>query len=257
MKKQRILRWTALGLLASALSGCSTIKSWFPDKERDYQFTSEIPELIVPEDLKNKGLPSLSSESSVQAADTEPSEPVSIESDQDAGIVTESTTEASPVAETEQTQAQAASKSSVSGVASSLQIDQAKTPATRMVGRALSRKQIEIVERNIEKGYFYVNFDPNAEEAKDESIWDEIAFLFGDDPSQEQEYRITVHQISEQMSEVTVQDSDGKTLSDNVANALLRLITDGINEVMNQDATADDSPDATEQQAPDASETKQ
>jgi len=49
------------------------------------------------------------------------------------------------------------------------------------------------------------------------------------------------------MSEVTVQDSDGKTLSDNVANALLRLITDGINEVMNQDATADDSPDATEQ----------
>lgn len=255
MKKQRILRWVSISLLASALSGCSTIKSWFPDKERDYQFTSEIPELIVPEDLKNKGLPSLSSQSSVQTAVTEPSEPVSVESDQDAGIATESTSDASPVAETEQTQA--ASKSSVSGVASSLQIDQAKTPATRMVGRALSRKQIEIVERNIEKGYFYVNFDPNAVEAKDESIWDEIAFLFGDDPSQEQEYRITVHQVSEQMSEVTVQDSDGKTLSDNVANALLRLITDGINEVMNQDATADDSPDATEQQAPDASETKE
>jgi len=255
MKKQYILRWVSISLLASGLSGCSTIKSWFPDKERDYQFTSEIPELIVPEDLKNKGLPSLSSQSSAQTAATESSEPVSIESDQDAGIVTESTSEASPVAESEQTQA--VSKSSVSGIASSLQIDQAKTPATRMVGKALSRKQIEIVERNIDKGYFYVNFDPNAVEAKDETIWDEITFLFGDDPSQEQEYRITVHQISEQMSEVTVQDSDGKTLSDNVANALLRLITDGINEVMNQDATADDSPDATEQQAPEAPVTKE
>lgn len=40
--------------VASGLSGCSTIQSWFPDKEKDYQFTSEIAPLIIPPDLMHK-----------------------------------------------------------------------------------------------------------------------------------------------------------------------------------------------------------
>ena len=249
MENQRILRWISVGLLISTLSGCSAIKSWFPDKERDYQFRSEIPELIVPEDLKNKGLASLSSQTSEEASDS-----VAIGTDQDVAMPSEPEPSTSSDSDVDQGQAPA---SSVSDVASTLQIDQAKTPATRMVGRALTRKQLEIVERNIEKGYFYVNFDPNAVEAKDDSIWDEITFLFGDDPSQEEEYRVTVRQISENISEVTVQDSDGKTLSNSVANALLRLITDGINEVMDQDEASDNSDKVTEQKAPEDSVPKE
>lgn len=34
------------------LSACSTIKSLFPDKEKDYQFTTEIQPLVLPPDLK-------------------------------------------------------------------------------------------------------------------------------------------------------------------------------------------------------------
>ena len=40
--------------VASGLSGCSTIQSWFPDKEKDYQFTSELPPLVIPPDLMHK-----------------------------------------------------------------------------------------------------------------------------------------------------------------------------------------------------------
>ncbi|MDP3333928.1 MAG: hypothetical protein Q8S55_18390, partial [Methylococcaceae bacterium] len=35
------------------LSACTTIKEAFPDKEKDYQFTTEIPKLIIPADLAN------------------------------------------------------------------------------------------------------------------------------------------------------------------------------------------------------------
>ncbi len=34
------------------LSGCSTIKRYFPDKEKDYHYSKEIPPLILPEDLR-------------------------------------------------------------------------------------------------------------------------------------------------------------------------------------------------------------
>jgi outer membrane protein assembly factor BamC len=40
--------------VASSLSGCSTIQSWFPDKEKDYQFTSELAPLVIPPDLMHK-----------------------------------------------------------------------------------------------------------------------------------------------------------------------------------------------------------
>lgn len=223
------------------LSACSTIKSWFPDKERDYQFTSEIPELIVPDDLKNKGLPSLAAPAAAPVG-TETEAAVSDVSDTaaaDAGNTQVS--EAKAEQENAVPQQAAVPETSATGGVSSLQIDLSKMPATRMVGRALTRQKVEIVERNVDKGYFYVKYDPNAVEAKDDSIWDEFNFLFGDDPSQEQEYRISVRGIGPQMSEVTVQDEQGKFLSTPAANALLKLITEGINQAVDQDEVADEA----------------
>lgn len=235
MNKQPILRGMAGILVLTGLSACSTIKSWFPDKERDYQFTSEIPALIVPEELKNKGMAPIST-STVTAASAAPAESMAVSESVSALDNSQATPSPSEPATPEQTETTPTSTASA-GV-STLQIDQAKTPATRMVGRAMSRKKMEIVERNIDKGYFYVKYDPDAVKPSDESIWDELNFLFGDDPSQEQEYRVTVRGIGPQTSEVTVQDSEGKTLSNAPANALLKQITEGINEVVNQDAAA-------------------
>lgn len=258
MHNPRILRPFVGGVLLMGLSACSTIKSWFPDKERDYQFTSEIPELIVPDDLKNKGLASLpASSTTATGAESEVASTAAVRSAPEQQVET-----VSADASTHQTSAaekgEAAEVSApASSGASSLQVDQPKAQATRMVGRALSRQKMEIVERNIDKGYFYVKFDPHAVEAKDDSIWDEFTFMFGDDPSQEEEYRITVRQISEQISEVTVQDSEGKTLSNDVANALLKLITDGINQnvaLPEEDTTEKPSePNTTEEAAPESS----
>jgi outer membrane protein assembly factor BamC len=41
----------------SALSACTYVKTLFPDKEKDYQYTTEIPPLIWPDDLKKDYLP--------------------------------------------------------------------------------------------------------------------------------------------------------------------------------------------------------
>ncbi|MCQ8103670.1 outer membrane protein assembly factor BamC [Methylomonas sp. SURF-2] len=246
MNKNSMQRGMAGGLILCGLSACGTIKSWFPDKERDYQFTSEIPELIIPDDLKNKGLERVATAEPAASADEAGPVSASAAANPETGAeadvaqdrpdnhgVGASKTEPSEPAAAE-TNAEAQTEASAPAGASSLQIDQAKMPATRMVGRALTRKKVEIVERNIDKGYFYVKYDPDAVQVKDESIWDEFNFLFGDDPSREQEYRISVRGLGPQTSEVTVQDEQGKNLSSPAANALLKLITEGINQAVDQ-----------------------
>ncbi|PPD35880.1 MAG: hypothetical protein CTY19_02215 [Methylomonas sp.] len=239
MNKKLIRRGLVASVLLCSVSACSTIKSWFPDKERDYQFTSEIPELIVPEDLKHKGMASLSRPEPAATVAQPPTAAATPEAD--APQQSSSSAEPETAAPSNQAAAETQSSASIANGASSLQIDQAKIPATRMVGRALTRQKLEIIERNVDKGFFYVKFDPDATKATDEGIFDEFKFMFGDDPSKEQEYRIIVHGLSPQMSEVIISDNEGKLLSSSAANALLKLITEGINQVENQEDNSDES----------------
>jgi outer membrane protein assembly factor BamC len=230
-------RWVLLIALPLFSAGCSTIKSWFPDKERDYQFTTEIPELVVPEDLKAGTL-------AMVASRPQPAEPAESNEVVDSVAVSDQapskpTVEASPEPESERKAAQPSSPAPAptAGV-STLQVDQPLKQAGRIVARALSRQKLEIVERNLDKGYFYVQFDPNETAVVEEnSLFDEIKFLLGDDPSQELEYRVALHEINPQLTEVTVQNSEGKPLATAPANRLLQLITDAIN----QDVPRDDS----------------
>lgn len=226
MTRGKFRRRLAILLAMQVTAGCGYIKSWFPDKERDYQFRSEIPELVVPEDLKNKTLPERTPEQVAAAAVAESEvkeQPVA-----EPKVPETAAKHEEPAAKGEE-QTLASVAASNSGV-SSLQIDQPRMQAWRLVARALSRQRVEIVERNIDKSYFYVKYDPNATKPEDGSIWDEVTFLFGDDPSHEKEYRISLMQIAPEVSEVTIQDNEGKTLSDSVAANLLKLITDGINQ---------------------------
>lgn len=235
MNKTIINRGLAILVLLQFSTACSTIKSWFPDKERDYQFRSEIAPLIIPDDLKAKtaslAMPVSNGRTPEQMA---------------AAAVAQATKEAQATSATPAKKAESEikappTKAAGSGV-SSLQIDQSQTQSARLVGRALSRQKLEIVERNIDKGYFYIKFDPQAVKAQDKDFWDELNFMFGEDPSHEQEYRISLQEIAPQTTEVTIQDSDGKSLSNSIATNLLKLIAEAINQDLATPAAAGDKP---------------
>lgn len=234
---RKIRFWLCALILAQAGFGCSTIKSWFPDKERDYQFRTEIPDLIIPDELKAHSLPNRMS-GQVAAANS-PATPVPSAVPVPGvkrlpeTVVPSAPQEATAAVKQNQPDSQTSTDSVIvaagNSAVSSLQVDQPQSQAWRLVARALSRQKIEIVERNIDKAYFYVKYDPDSIKPEDNSIWDEVAFLFGEDPSHEQEYRISLLETGQQTTEVTVQDSEGKTLSNRTATHLLKLITDGIN----------------------------
>lgn len=232
MNYGKLRLYTALLLVMLGFSGCGFIKGWFPDKERDYQFRSEIPDLIVPDDLKSGSLPARmgSQAPAIKAAEVEAAESQQV---QEAAPKKAAAPRSGPkAAEPESAGAETPEvQVAVSSAAvSSLHIDQARNQAWRLVARALSRQRIEIVERNLDKGYFYVKYDPNEIKPEDKSIWDEFTFLFGDDPSHEQEYRISLLELNPQSTEVTVQNTEGKTVSTSSATRLLKAITDGIKQ---------------------------
>ncbi|MCQ8180075.1 outer membrane protein assembly factor BamC [Methylomonas sp. SURF-1] len=239
MKSAKFPRLALAGALACGLPACSYVKSWFPDKERDYQFTNEIPELVIPEDLKQKTLatrpaaksaPTTTAEAAA-AANVEPA-PAKTE-DQ----VSQSRSSSNAVASAEAAAPAPNQRPAGTPGVSSLQIDQSAQQAWWLVGKALSRQKLEVVERNVDKRYFFVKYDPNAMKPEDGSFLDEINFLFGDDPSRELEYRISVSELDAQSAEVTVQDEAGTTLSNDVATSLLRLITDGIKQDLSAEPT--------------------
>lgn len=235
MKSTNFLRLVFTGALVSLMPACSYVKSWFPDKERDYQFTTEIPELVIPDDLKRKTLAAPPAAAVVPKAEPVAAatpQPVPTKSEEAVAQARPPTESVRP-AETSVPAPRPAATANVS----SLQIDQSAQQAWWLVGKALSRQKLEVVERNVDKRYFFVKYDPNAIKPDDGSFLDEINFLFGDDPSREQEYRISVNELDAQSAEVTVQDEAGTTLSNDVATSLLRLITDGIKQDMSAEPT--------------------
>jgi outer membrane protein assembly factor BamC len=245
MKFRHLIVCSAL----AGLSACSTIKSWFPDKGREYQFTSEIPELVIPADLQASanGKPAAGRMSSPVPVKTDAAQDAahtaSPENTADKDVKDRSDHN---VADGGQVQTATANPSQ----GSSLQIDQDRPQAARMVGKALSRQKIEIIERNVDKGFYYVKFDPQYFVPQDKSFLDEINFIFGESVSSEQEYRVNLQQVAPQLTEVTVEDNSGKALSNNAANALLRLITESIKQNPSDTGAEAANPATAEANAP-------
>lgn len=201
------MRSLTLTLILPIISGCSTIKSYFPDKEKDYRFTAEIPELVIPEDLKSSQVvaaaPARLSNSAVQDAQASQSAtPASLAPVKSADAKpTPSLEQAQPVTEkdysgdvdlTELPENTEAKLINVAGGTALLQVNQNLSRTWRIVSQALTRKSVEVTQRKVDEKYFLVQFEPVVKELKDDSVWDSLDFVFGPENNQEQEYRISL-----------------------------------------------------------------
>ncbi len=190
------------------VTACSYIKSYFPDKEKDYQFTTEIPPLKLPPDLDKNA------ELSAPAADSTepvPGQPAAAPAEPSAEEEAE-TPRVIPVElvkfETGETR---------------LRIGAPVARAWRMVGKALSRNSLEVTERNQEDALFHVHYDPDEQAVEDGFIWDEVVFLFRGLQSEEKEYILKLV-ANNRHSEVVVLDADRQPLSEGPGLRLLTLL---------------------------------
>ena len=223
-----------------SLSACSYVKSLFPDKEKDYQYTTEIPPLILPDDLKNnqaRSAPSLPTSTTTPggiADDAAP--PVAVNAPVEkaaAPTIKESATTvpgptASPeggpvVPDTEIT----IQRVKIDNGENRLHINVPFTKAWRIVGKALTRKSIEVTERNQEAKLFTVQYDSDEKKVEDESYWDEVVFLFKGIQNNEKTYLLKLEENNQQ-TDIIVVDEDQQQLSDPASFKLLTLVEETI-----------------------------
>lgn len=218
-----ILRLLIISAVLINIAACSTIKTWFPDKEKDYQFTTEIPPLILPPDLAGDSI----AKSPIAKA------PVANTPETTAAVTTAPKVEAAPTIDRKLIQLELIDADQGT---KRLRIGAPSEIAWRMVGKALSRKSIEVTNRNQEAGVFHVQYTANKEQVEDESIWDEITFALKGLVVTEQEYEIklvgikpidnTVEKIVENkpQTDIIILNKEQKLATDETSLKLLALL---------------------------------
>jgi len=235
--------------IAVALAGCSYVQGLFPDKEKDYQYTTEIPLLTWPAELRGN---SAATTPTIGNSSPDASSPdTGLEVDETAGKVdsgystaadnsSNPSTEATTSTATPETAVTPAGENEESDTVSSveiikyndgesrLRIGSGFSKAWRVVSKALSRNTIEVTERNHDQGQIAVQYDPDEQKAKDDSYWDELSFLFHGINAHEQKYFLKLEE-HDQLTDVIVTNEEHLPLAnDNAALRLLKLLADTI-----------------------------
>jgi len=226
-------------LVACSLSGCSTLQSWFPDKEKDYQFTTELPPLVIPPDLIQK--PSvpirLAPQSYVPPIETPVAkavEPIASKKSVSKTLAP-AVEQLAPIpnrpaladAETELSRAEI-QVSLTHENAPTLNLNVPSVRAWRIVGKSLSRSGIEVTNRNEVNGQIHIQIADSKPKAEPEkSLWDDTISVFNPFSQNEQSYVLQFREANAKTA-VTVLNSELQPITDGADNNVLTILFDTI-----------------------------
>lgn len=232
------------------LFGCSYVQSLFPDKERDYQYTTEIPMINYPAELrKNQPDGSVAIGDTPQAPSPTNAESSGTVADGDntnqpstENAPTEDPPKAQPVPSprTGNTEVTSADESDVRDTVSSVQIIKYNdgesrlrlgagySKSWRVVNKALSRNTIEVTGRDHDKAQITVQYDPEETKPKDDSFMDEIFFLFKGINANDKGYVLKLEEHGQETDVILLNDEKLPLLNDDAALHLLKVLADTI-----------------------------
>jgi outer membrane protein assembly factor BamC len=234
MKIKLLTRFIYAAAVLGVLSACSTIKEAFPDKEKDYQFTTEIPKLTVPSDLaKGTNLSAISTtakpqsgeanETTANATESKPTETETKPAENTAS--TESSSDDLPAAIDPKSITAELQESS--NHINYLRINTPFLTAWRVVSKGLSRKSIEVSERNQADKMFTVQYDPDEKTVEDGTYMDEISFMFNGFQGNEKQYFLKLVENNQQ-TDVVILDEAQKPSADEGGVKLLKVLQQSI-----------------------------
>jgi len=196
-------------LVVFGVSGCTRIKSYFPDKQIEYRNSTELPVLEIPADLRNNALERQLTEVKRAAQ----------------------ATKSASLSPKQQALAprQAVRLVSYTGGSPRLEIAKSYDLAWRIVGKALIREGIEIVARNQANAIYFIQYDWNKTPIEDGSLLNEFDFIFGEDPTNEQRYQIRVFDSNGQ-SDIMLLDENADPPPSHESLQILKILEQAIKE---------------------------
>ncbi len=215
MKIQQFV--TILAITTLFLVSCSSVKSYFPDKQKDYRYSREIADLRLPSDL---------SEHRIKELTIDPDLPAKIKQQEVTEVVEQAEeTRQSQIGE----QKARVELAGFNGGALRLIVGESFKRTWYIVGKALSRQSVEVTERNQPGGSYTIQFDPAKQEAEEGSIWDEFDFFFGEERHHEQQFHVLLADNG-QTTEVVVTDKKGIPQSKGAGMGVLVVLFESIKE---------------------------
>ncbi|MFM8330858.1 MAG: outer membrane protein assembly factor BamC [Candidatus Methylumidiphilus sp.] len=209
----RLYSWFRLTLLAGAavaLSACSYIADLFPDKQKEYRYSSELPDLEVPPDL-----------GAVAAAAKEPKV---AEASDDSKPAAEDQPKAKKKRKAAKPKDAEATLAESADNAALIEVSEPFPEAWNDVSRALGRLKIEISDQNRSDGVFYVYYGGEApKKEEDKGFWDDVGTVFNIEPDKAQEYRVKLED-REDFTFIRIYDADNKAISDGKGLELLKRL---------------------------------
>lgn len=200
-----------LSFFAIVGTGCGSMEKILPDRKKEYQYSSEIPPLEIPPDLSATtieqtpiksvaGSSKLKPTADVQPADKKIEQPAVVaEPEKDLTVET-------------------------ADGGRYIEIEESYPIAWRMVGRALSRLEIEIDDLNRSEGLYYIIFRDQQDQANDGGFWSGLAFWSSDSGAGiEEEYQIKLSDNSG-VTELRVLDDEGVPQSEGTGLNVLKMI---------------------------------
>lgn len=167
MNGKEVPAWMLFALLTTA-SGCSYVAGFFPDKQKQYRYHSEIPPLEIPPDLTSTTI-----EGAVAGGERK---------------IVEKPAEPAEVLDP---------KSALVEDLRDVPLIEVKAPfdeAWRSVVRALGRAKIEVTDEDRSRGIFDVRFAPSEKPQADEGGWFSRWFGLGSENSSAGVFRVHVEQ---------------------------------------------------------------
>lgn len=181
-------------IILASITFVTACSQFFPDKEKDYVYSKEIPALEIPPEMQAENI----------ALDTEK-------------VITPVT-----LSKTIEFIAQGENQTY-------LRVNSHFAHVWRVVGKALTERAIEITDKNRSLSIYYVQYDPELQAVSDGGFWDEVVFFFGSDANQEIPYQVFL-QETDLGTEIYVRDQLGNKLSDGDGLKLLNLLFDTIHQ---------------------------
>ena len=215
--------------VSAFLGGCSVVSGWFPDKQKQYQYSTEIPPLEIPPDLTASTIEGAATRPGASRTYEEPPAPA------DGEGIGERSGESQSAAEDEQPRPAArrsGSKSPPTLAQSSndvplIELQGPFEIAWAEVAKALGRLELEISDQNRSDGIFYVYYGGDRKPYEDRGFFGDVAEMFGKGQEQSKEYRIKLEQ-KEKSTLVYVLDPDNKPQTSGPGFELLKRLHEAL-----------------------------
>lgn len=241
-----IIRILLATLVVQGVLGCSYLEKAFPDKERDYQYTTEIPMLNWPPELRKNQQSSGSIATPSAGTATTTNNPTTPEATTDTvnnpSVAPTNSADSGTSAEPTQTPvevrtSEADDRATIASVEiikyddgeNRLRLGTGFQKAWRAVNKALSRNAIEVTERNHDQGQFAIQYDPDEKKTKDDSFFDELTFMWKGINANDEKYLLKLEENQQGTDVMVFNEEHVPLLNNDAALRLLNVLASTIN----------------------------